>query len=267
MTSLDPAAVVAASNAWVWYPPDAEVVRTDDFLLIRFPDTFPQPLQVVRMTPSTDLAAALDGALAEASRFGLPHVEVWVRMDAPEGLDALLAGRGGVPEETLDVLALDLTAGVPDLGQVSAPAEVEVRWQTDVATAREAAAVWVDVFGGAVPDDAEIARRAAASAESFARGEEAVAVASVEGRAAGHGGVSVVDGVARLWDGGVRADARRRGVYRAVLRARLAWAVEQGATMALVKGRVETSGPILRRAGFAVFGQERSYLLPLPSQE
>ncbi len=30
-------------------------------------------------------------------------------------------------------------------------------------------------------------------------------------------------------------------------------------TMALVKGRVQTSGPILRRAGFGVYGQERSY--------
>jgi hypothetical protein len=33
--------------------------------------------------------------------------------------------------------------------------------------------------------------------------------------------------------------------------------------MALVKGRVETSGPILRRAGFVAHGQERSYRVPL----
>ena len=29
--------------------------------------------------------------------------------------------------------------------------------------------------------------------------------------------------------------------------------------MALVKGRVETSAPILRRAGFAAYGEERAY--------
>jgi hypothetical protein len=33
--------------------------------------------------------------------------------------------------------------------------------------------------------------------------------------------------------------------------------------MALVKGRVATSGPILRRAGFQAYGEERSYRLPV----
>ena len=36
-----------------------------------------------------------------------------------------------------------------------------------------------------------------------------------------------------------------------------------GATLALVKGRVETSGPILLRDGFAVYAEERCYWLPL----
>jgi hypothetical protein len=39
----------------------------------------------------------------------------------------------------------------------------------------------------------------------------------------------------------------------------MALAREHGATLALVKGRVETSGPILRRAGFTAYGEERSY--------
>ena len=33
--------------------------------------------------------------------------------------------------------------------------------------------------------------------------------------------------------------------------------------MALVKGEADTSGPILRRAGFAAFGQEPQYRVPL----
>jgi hypothetical protein len=69
--------------------------------------------------------------------------------------------------------------------------------------------------------------------------------------------------VARLWGGGVVPEARGRGAYRAVLAERLRYACEQGATLALVKGRVETSGPVLRRAGFAAHGQERSYVLTL----
>jgi hypothetical protein len=43
--------------------------------------------------------------------------------------------------------------------------------------------------------------------------------------------------------------------------ARAAWASEQGATTALVKGRVDTSAPILGRAGFTAYGEERWYFL------
>ena len=35
--------------------------------------------------------------------------------------------------------------------------------------------------------------------------------------------------------------------------------------MALVKGKIDTSGPILRRAGFAAYGQEPIYDVPLVS--
>ena len=88
-------------------------------------------------------------------------------------------------------------------------------------------------------------------------------MAYVDGEAAGCGGLALVDGVARLWGGVVVPAARGTGIYRAVLAARMAYAVDHGATMALVKGKVDTSGPILRRAGFDVFGQELVYRVPL----
>ena len=75
--------------------------------------------------------------------------------------------------------------------------------------------------------------------------------------------LAVAGSVARLWGGAVLESARGQGVYRAVLAARLAYGAAHGATMALVKGRVETSGPILRRAGFAAYGQEVIYRVPL----
>ena len=73
----------------------------------------------------------------------------------------------------------------------------------------------------------------------------------------------MVDGVARLWGGAVVPSVRGKGVYRAVLDARLSYAVAYGATMALVKGKIDTSGPILRRAGFAAYGREPVYDIPL----
>jgi GNAT superfamily N-acetyltransferase len=88
-------------------------------------------------------------------------------------------------------------------------------------------------------------------------------VAYVDGEPSGSGGVTMADGVARLWGGVVVPSARGQGIYRAVLDARLSYAVERGATMGLVKGKIDTSGPILRRAGFAAFGQESIYDVPL----
>ncbi len=38
---------------------------------------------------------------------------------------------------------------------------------------------------------------------------------------------------------------------------------DHGATLALVKGRMVTSAPVLLRAGFTDFGEERCYWLPL----
>lgn len=98
--------------------------------------------------------------------------------------------------------------------------------------------------------------------EDAESGRGVVVVAYLDGRPVGTSGLTLTDDrVARLWGGGVLEDARGRGAYRAMLDARLRWAVERGARMALVKGRVQTSGPILARAGFAPFGEERSWLL------
>ena len=86
-------------------------------------------------------------------------------------------------------------------------------------------------------------------------------VGYLDGSPVGAAGVSLVDGWARLWGGSTLPEARGRGVYRAMTSARAAWAREHGATSALVKGRVDTSAPILGHAGFTAYGEERWYLL------
>ena len=48
-----------------------------------------------------------------------------------------------------------------------------------------------------------------------------------------------------------------------VLAERLRLAREHGASLALAKARAETSGPILLRADFTDFGQQRRYRLTL----
>lgn len=260
--TLDPAAVVAASNAWLWYPDDATVIERDGFVLVRWPAYFRTPPALLRFAPDGPLEPALEAAVAQARAWDESALVAWVKLDAPAGLEDLLVARGAVVGETLDVFALDLTGGVPHLDE---PADVVVRWQDTAETKRDGNVVGMAAFNeGTEPDEETLARLAAECAADVAAGRGGSMVAYLDGTAVGTGGLSLADGVARLWGGGVIPGARGRGVYRAVLAARLAYAVEHGATMALVKGRVETSGPILRRAGFEAYGQERSYRLTLP---
>jgi GNAT superfamily N-acetyltransferase len=262
--SLSAGSVVEASIAWSWIPDNATTAETDEYLLVRFPDYFNHQLELTAFRPAGAGVAGVEAAVAavldRARQFGVPDLYWMVRLDSPPGVAELLGPRATL-EVRLDVLALDLRQGAP---QLPAPARaVDVRWVTDLATGRDGSQVGADVFGGSMPPPDRLAENAKANSATFAAGEGGIAVAYVDGHPAGSGGVSIVDGVARLWGGAVVESARGQGVYRALLAARLAYAVAHGATMALVKGRVETSGPILRRAGFAVYGQELIYRVPL----
>ena len=258
---MTPERVAAAGAAWLWWPSDATVVRDDRLVLVRWPDHYRVAPTVVRVAADAPVAATLEAAVDRAREWGSAELLVWVKPDAPAGLEAALRSRGGVHDDTVDVFALDLAGGVPDL---AVPADVEVRWQLDEATTRDVIQVGIEAFEeGAVPDDERVLELAAEAAADHRDRRGACAVGYLGAHAAGGGGLSMAGDVVRLWGGGVVPDARGRGVYRAVLDARLRHAVSLGARMALVKGRVETSGPILRRVGFTAYGQERCYVLPV----
>ena len=256
---MTPERVAAASAAWLWWPSDATVVEADDFVLIRWPGYVGSAPTLAGVDTGAPVEDVLERACAQVRTWGHDSLLVWVKLDAPPGLEDALRARGGRPHETVDVFALDLAGGVPDL---AVPPDVEVRWQLDEATTRDHWTVSVEAFGeGTLPGDDDVRRMAAETAADHREGRGGCAVAYLDGRPVGTGGLTVAGDVVRLWSGGVGPAARGRGVYRAVLAARLAYGVEHGTTMALVKGRVETSGPILRRVGFAPYGQERCYEL------
>ncbi len=266
--SLPAESVLAASNAWAWVPDNAVTVETDEYLLVRFPDYFDHLLELTRFSPAGRVEDAVAMVLDRAREFGLPDLYWFARLDGPAAVPEILAARGATVAETLDVLALDLRPDGPDeAGWAGAPTRatrgVELRWQTDIAIARDAAVLGAEVFGGSVPPDERLAENAARDRAAVVSGEGGTVVAYAGGMAVGVGGVTMVGDVARLWGGAVAEHARGRGVYRALLRARLTYAAAHGGTMALVKGRIETSGPILRRAGFVVFGQEKIFRVPL----
>lgn len=251
--------VARASRAWVWVPETALRVETRDFLLVRYPDYFEHRLVLLDFHPGGAPEPVVDAVVARAREFEEPELLWWVKLGSPDGMDELVRSRGGVLDETLDVLALDLAPGTPDLGSH----EVPLRWTTDDATLRHAYQVLEKVFGGGIPPDRRLQVESDQVRRDVERGRGGGVVAYLDDRPVGTGGVTVVDGVGRLWSGSVLEPYRGRGVYRELLAARLEYAARHGASMALVKGRVQTSGPILRRVGFAPHGHERSYRVPL----
>lgn len=257
--SLPADLVEAATRAWMWIPDVATRIETDEYLLVHFPEWFEAGLEVFRFEPQREPGVVARELLARARETGVEELWWWVLLDAPPGSDELVVSLGGVINETLDVLALDLGPGVPDLGADG----VEVRWVTDPATMRDTHTVSTVVFGGSMPPRAQLEADAAVTATDTVEGRGGGVVAYLDGAPAGTAGLSLVDGVARLWGGSVVEEHRGRGIYRALLRARIEYAVERGATMGLVRARVESSAPILRRAGFVAYGRQRGYAVPL----
>lgn len=251
------AVVVAASESWVWVPPGAETVATEDYLLVRYPDHYSDNTQVVRTTCHRPVAGVVREVRARARAWGREEV-LWVaHLGAePPSLAADLEAAGGRLVETADVLSRGLADGGPDLAP---PEDLELRVVDSVDVLADLDAVDIAVFGGRQPPAELLPVRAERAREALARGEELRAVAYLDGSPVGTGGLAMAGTVVRLFGGGVLASARGRGVYRALLDARLRWGVEHGGELALVRGRVDTSARILQRAGFTGFGQERSY--------
>jgi hypothetical protein len=135
------------------------------------------------------------------------------------------------------------------------PRDLEVRRITGIDDLRAADRVDVEVFGGSHADEETLALTASRL------DDDARYLVLRDGTPVGAGGHVVVRETVRLWGGAVVPAARHAGAYRALLDRRLRDAVDAGATMALVKGRVETSAPVLLRAGFEAYGEVRALRL------
>lgn len=260
---MTPDDVAAAAAAWVWFPDDATTYSTEELLLVRWPDWLGGPPTLLHLDArdEDDVDRLLAEAAGRAGGWECDRMDVRVPLGAPAALRETLEDLDAELVETVDVLALDLGTSVPDL---AVPADLELRWQLDEATTRDHLRVGAEAFeDGGMPHDERVRELADETAAAHREGRGATAIAYLDGRPVGSGGVTLDGPVARLWGAGVVPDARGRGAYRTVLAARLQYAVAHDAELALVKGRVGTSAPVLRRAGFAAYGEERSYRLSL----
>jgi len=131
-------------------------------------------------------------------------------------------------------------------------------------TFRAAAMVTVRGWGRAEPAEADLARDRDEALRELASWSSFRVLALVGDEPASTGGCTLRGEIAQLWGAVTLRPFRHRGSYRAVLAERLRLAREHGAALAIVKGRAGTSGPILLRAGFSDYDEERCYWLSVP---
>ncbi|MDQ0726434.1 hypothetical protein [Microbacterium sp. W4I20] len=249
--------ILRAAAAWAWFPRGSEQTN-EHLLLVRYPSQLGGGVRASQVSSTADAATVVDHAIERTRGWGEDRLTFWTNpSDAPD-LEAQMQRRGAEHIDTVAVFARaidELAVDVPS----AATAEV-VRTLDQV---REVDAINVPVWEQVALDDEGLRVEHEEVSAGLAAGEHVRVLARLDGRAVSVGGCTIVDGFARLWGAGTLAAARGRGAYRAVLAERLRLSAELGATTALVKGRVSTSAPILRRSGFRHFGDERAYRLQL----
>lgn len=265
MGSWTPDRVLDAAAAMEWEPEGSVVVVTQDYRLIRYPDwvvnpTFPAA-HVTWSRTARSSEEVISEVAAQVRGWALPGVTWWVSgASVPLGTEDALRSRGAELTDAARVLAYELADGPPDLDLRN---DVTVELVRDERTFRLASDITVRGWERPEPGDAEFARQLEEALADLKSWSSFRVVATVNGEPASTGGCSLAGEVAQLWGAVTLPAFRGRGAYRAVLAERLRLAADRGATLALVKGRMVTSAPILLRAGFADFGEERCYWLPV----
>ena len=265
MSSWTPRRVLDAVMTMEWSPDGAHVVPTDDYRLIRYPDWALDPAfpaaQVTRSRTRRAVAEIIDEVAAQVRRWRLPGVAWWVSSGtSPPDTEAVLRARGGKRIDAVRILARELDGGPADL---AVPADVSVELVASERAFLAASMITVRGWGRKEPTTEALAREFAGAVRDLETWSSFRMLASVGGEPAACGGCTLHGDVAHLWGAVTLREYRRRGAYRAVLAERLRLARVHGATLALVKGRADTSGPILLRAGFAEYDEERCFWLPV----
>lgn len=249
--------ILRASAAWVWFPRDSEHER-DDLLLVRDPERFGGGVRGSQVDSSLDPAGVVDRALERTRAWGAPRFTFWTSPADRPDLEDELRRRGAEHIDTVAVFARPL-----DGAAVEVPADVTVEVVRTLDQVRDVDTVNVPVWQQQ-PLDAEGLQAEFAEVAAALNAREGFRVlARIGDRAVSTGGCTIDDGFVRLWGASTLVEDRGRGAYRAVLAERLRLSAAWGAKTALVKGRISTSAPILRRAGFHHYGDERVYRLTL----
>lgn len=249
--------ILRAAAAWAWFPRDREHVR-DDLLLVRYPARFGGGVRGSQVCSTRPAAEVVERALERVAAWGESVFTFWTNpADGPD-LEEELRRRGAEHIDTVTVFARPTTTGTVDV-----PRGVTAEVVRTVEQLREVDAINVPVWDQQPLDDDGLRAEFGELTAALDAGTGFRVLGRVDGRAVSTGGCTIVDGFTRLWGAATLEADRGRGAYRAALAERLRESAVRGAGTALVKGRVATSAPILARAGFTRYGDERGYRLTL----
>lgn len=248
--------ILRASAAWVWFPRDSEQQKSH-LQLVRYPERFGGGVRGSQADSDADPVAVLDHAIERTRSWGETEFRFWTNASDRPDLEEELRKRGAEHVDTVAVFARPIGGPIVDV-----PHGISTEVVRTLDQVREVDAINVPVWQQQPLDDEGLRVELDEVASALEAGTQARVLARLDdGEAVSTGGCTIVDGFARLWGAATLDHARGRGAYRAVLAERLRVSASLGATTALVKGRITTSAPILARAGFTHYGDERGYLL------
>ncbi|WP_353950100.1 GNAT family N-acetyltransferase [Knoellia sp. S7-12] len=228
-----------------------------DALICHYPPE-PDRAFVVHWTRSERDPAELFGELTAYLRdAGARSAEWWFRDDStPHGLEEIVLAAGAETVEDQACVARAVNKGLPEI----APG-VRVTLVEDSTSLDAMVDIGVEVFESPEPPDrAELLTEVL---DELHRATGAWVVGWLDGEPVGRARVGFESNVAPLVGAAVLPHARRRGVYAAMLAARLDLASTVGCHTAVTKARRTQSLPILLREGFTVIGHERAHLLDI----
>jgi len=224
--------------------PSYETVVTDDYTYVAGPNN----AWVLGIQEPN-----VDWARDESRRRGIKLVEWWVGWSTPPSLVDELLSLGLVPDDE------PVLTGMTSAKEPPAAPDIDVRPIETAAQFLEAIAVDWEVWQ--TPEDERTKRRAIEVGRFDAEHAAGTAhhwAAYDAGRPIGFGrGVDMEDGVA-LMGGAVLPEARGRGVYRALVRARWDHAVARGTPLLVVQAG-PMSAPVLDGLGFERHGEIRLF--------
>ncbi len=236
--------------------PGREVIETPRYRATIQPDyPIPGPNSVawIRCT-SGDAHEVISEARTHFAPRGLPFMWILDPGTQPPDFPDRLAAGGVFPElhaPAADVMVLGVETHVE-------AATVEIHDAlADIESFRAADAVNAEAFGDSPREPGAQERRRLHQLEA---GNRRLLFVTVDGEPAGSAGMTLYPPAAAIINGGaVRSKFRGRGIYRAMVAARLAIAREAGIAGLVVWGG-PMSAPILRKLGFETVGWRKFYL-------